>query len=162
MEIERTLLDGTPRSPGDCLELGTRRQALLERALEASAFVVDATNHPSTQAAADANRRGLVDLGDTAWDLDRWTESIRAYEQVAREYAAHPVSLHALVQIASAWLELGDTDRAEAAHQRALLRLESMPDDSLVSIDSLMDRDVWERWMHVMPVGTGLATGAER
>ena len=161
-EIERELLDGVPRSPGQCLELETRRQALLERAMEACTHVVDVTTNPSSPTMVDANRRGLVDLGDTAWDLDRWSESIRAYEQVAREYPAHPVSLHALVQIASAWLELGDTERAQAAHQRALRRLETMPDDSLVAIDSLMDRDVWERWMHVMPVGTGLATGAER
>lgn len=161
-EIERALLDGTPRSPGECLELETRRHALLQRALEASAFVVDATANPSSLPMADANRRGLVNLGDTAWDLDQWSDSIRAYEQVAREHAAHPVSLHALVQVASAWLELGDVERAEAAHQRALRRLETMPDDSLVSIDSLMDRDVWERWMHVMPVGTELATGVER
>ena len=160
--IERELLDGVPRSRGRCLELETRREALLQRAMEACSYVVGKTMNPSSPAIADAHRRGLVDLGDTAWDLDRWSDSIRAYEQVARDYPSHPTSLHALVQIASAWIELGDTARAEAAHQRALHRLETMPDDSLVAIDSLMDRDVWERWMHVMPVGTGLATGVER
>ncbi|MDG1898248.1 MAG: hypothetical protein P8I74_00120, partial [Phycisphaerales bacterium] len=66
-----------------------------------------------------------------------------------------------LVQIAGAWVELGDRERANAAHERALQRLETMPDDALSRIDSLMDREIWERWMRIMPVGAQVASAED-
>ena len=77
----------------------------------------------------------------------------------ARDFADHTASMHALVQIAGAWVELGDRERAELQPTRGhLQRLESMPDDALSRIDSLMDREIWERWMRIMPVGAQVAT----
>ncbi|MDG2292456.1 MAG: tetratricopeptide repeat protein [Phycisphaerales bacterium] len=160
--VEMELIDGSPRSAGQCVELESLRHDLLLRALEASTIVERATINPVTRNEVDLRRRALVDHGDTAWDLGLWPDAIRAYEQVARDYPDHPVSMHALVQVASAWIELGDRDRAETAHQRALRRLESMPDSNLAAMDSLLDREVWDRWMRVMPVEATLATGEEQ
>ncbi|MCH2148124.1 MAG: tetratricopeptide repeat protein [Phycisphaerales bacterium] len=160
--IEMELTDGTPRSAGQCVKMESLRDDLLHRALEASMIVERATANPVTRHEVDLRRRALVDHGDTAWDLGLWSDAIRSYEQVARDYPDHPVSMHALVQVASAWVELGDRDRAESAHQRALRRLESMPDSNLAAVDSLLDREVWDRWMRVMPVEPALATGEEQ
>ena len=51
-----------------------------------------------------------------------------------------------------------DGARRAAEQMTALQRLETMPDDALSRIDSLMDRAIWERWMQIMPVGSQLAT----
>ena len=106
----------------------------------------------------DDLRTSLVGQGDAAYDLQRYEEAIGIYEQVARDFDDHPASMHALIQVAGAWVELGDTTRAAAAHERALQRLESMPDDALSRIDSLMDREIWERWMRIMPVSNHVVT----
>ena len=72
----------------------------------------------------------------------------------------HPAAMHALVQVASAWTKLGDPERADAAHRRALDRLGSISDDVLDEESSFMSRDVWERWLATMPVGSDLYAGA--
>jgi len=59
----------------------------------------------------------------------------------------------ALIQIVNCYSYLGDTPRAQAAHRRALLRLEALPDEAFDASDALLDRAAWERWLKNMPVG---------
>ena len=54
----------------------------------------------------------------------------------------------ALIQIVNCYSNLGDTDRARAAHRRALLRLEELPDEAFEAPDALLDRPAWERWLN--------------
>jgi len=158
--MTRRLVEDATMPPSMREVVDARRRDLLVRAQEAYAEVVEASDASNPQRTRDTEtvRTALIGRGDALYDLGLYMDAIDIYERAARDYAGHTASMHALVQIAGAWVELGNRDRAAAAHARALQRLESMPDDALSRIDSLMDREIWERWMRIMPVGAQMAT----
>jgi TolA-binding protein len=102
----------------------------------------------------DALRASFIYRADCAFELGRYEQSIQLYDLAARRYADHHSSMHALVQIVNAYVALGDAGRAEAAHRRALTRLQQLRDEAFEAPDSLMDRSAWERWLEHTPVGT--------
>lgn len=159
-DLTRRLVEDATLPPSMREVVNARRRALLQRARDAYTQVVDASDTSTVGRPRDTEtvRTALIGCGDALYDLEEYVDAIGIYERAARDYADHTASMHALVQIAGAWVELGDRDRAAAAHTRALQRLELMPDDALSRIDSLMDREIWERWMRIMPVGAQVAT----
>ncbi|MEE2906299.1 MAG: tetratricopeptide repeat protein [Planctomycetota bacterium] len=126
-----------------------------EQVIEALALVDPPTpnSHRRQRAAAVARADCLLETG-------RLQEAILCYESVARTWPNHPAAMHSLVQVASAWTSLGELDRADAAHRRALDRLGSLPDDVLDREGNFMSRAVWERWLNTIPVGSDLYAGA--
>ncbi|MCH2132365.1 MAG: hypothetical protein MK116_01320 [Phycisphaerales bacterium] len=107
------------------------------------------------------HRAAAVSRADCLLETGRLQEAIAGYESVARTWPDHPAAMHALVQVATAWTRLGQRERADAAHRRALARLDSLPDDVLDREDGFMSREVWERWMDTVPVGSSLYAGVE-
>lgn len=89
---------------------------------------------------------------DCAYHLGRYEEAIAMYDQAARRYADHHSSMHALVQIVNAYSELGDSEAAQAAHRRALVRLERLRDEAFEEPGVIMDRQAWERWLEHAPI----------
>lgn len=108
----------------------------------------------------DALRASFLYRADCAYALGRYEQAIQLYDQAARRYADHHSSMHALVQIVNTYAAIGDTDRAEAAHRRALTRLQQLRDEAFEADDSLMDRQAWERWLEHTPVGSRQMTRA--
>ena len=106
------------------------------------------------------HRAAAIARADCLSETGRIREAIVGFEAIARKWPAHPAAMHALVEIASAWTILDEPARAQAAHQRALARLRDLPDEVLNREDSFMNREVWERWMNTVPVGTDLFAGA--
>jgi len=88
-----------------------------------------------------------------AFDLGNFDQAIQLYDLAARRYAEHPMSLLALIQIVNAYMEMGDRDRALTAHNRAILRLNQLPDAAFDSDDSVMDEQAWKRWLEGLPPG---------
>ena len=162
-QLQQRLADDPTLAPSMREVIEARRRALLDRSCTSyEQVVLDCEQSPvRTAGVHELLRAAMIGHGDALYDLDRFEEAIVVYERTARDFADDAASMHALVQIAGAWVELGDRARAAAAHARALHRLESMPDDELTSIDSLMDREIWERWMRIMPVGAQVATAED-
>ena len=162
-QLQQRLVDDQTLAPSMRDVFEARRRSLLERSCDSyEQVVLDCGRLPvRTGGMLETLRTAMIGHGDALYDLRRYEEAIGIYERAARDFADHTASMHALVQIAGAWVELGDRTRATAAHARALHRLESMPDDELTSIDSLMDREIWERWMRIMPPGTQVLTAED-
>ncbi len=161
--LQQRLVDDPELAPSMREVIEARRIALLDRSrMSYEQVVLDCEQSPvRTAGSEELLRSAMIGHGDALYDLERFQEAIVVYERTARNFADDAASMHALVQIAGAWVALGDRARAAAAHARALHRLESMPDDELTSIDSLMDREIWERWMRIMPVGAQVATAED-
>ena len=66
----------------------------------------------------------------------------------------------ALVQIVNAADAMGDLSRAEAAHTRALRRIESLPDQALVGDGGILAREDWKTWLRNHPPGATKVAGA--
>tara|TARA_Y100000589_G_scaffold108526_2_gene103141 strand:+ start:327 stop:2801 length:2475 start_codon:yes stop_codon:yes gene_type:complete len=105
-------------------------------------------------------RAAAISRSDCLLETGRLKEAIAGYEAVARDWPDHAAAIHALVQVASAWTTLGEFDRADSAHNRALARLRDIPDEQLDHSEGFMNREVWERWMNTVPVGSELYAGA--
>jgi tetratricopeptide (TPR) repeat protein len=90
---------------------------------------------------------------DCAFELGLYSEAILRYDQVAGRFPRHHTSMTALIQIVNCYSNLGDEARARGAHQRAMLRLDELPDEAFEAPDALLDRAAWERWLKNMPVG---------
>jgi tetratricopeptide (TPR) repeat protein len=90
---------------------------------------------------------------DCAYELGRYAEAVELYDRIAVRFPRDYTSMTALIQIVNCYSNLGDTERATAAHRRALLRLKELPDAAFTAPDALLDREAWERWLKNMPLG---------
>ena len=115
---------------------------------------------PPTPNSHRRQRAAAIARADCLLETGRLREAVSCYESIARTWPDHPAAMHALVQVASAWTTLGELKRADAAHRRALDRLDSISDDVLDQEDAFMSRAVWERWLNTIPVGSELYAGA--
>lgn len=107
---------------------------------------------------ADLLRYAYLYRADCAFELGEferaaYERAIDLYDRAARKYVNHHSSMTALIQIVVCYHKLGDPDRAQTAHRRAMVRLEHLNDDAFEAPDALMDRRAWERWLTNMPVG---------
>ena len=114
---------------------------------------------PPTPSLQRWQRAAAISRSDCLLETGRLQEAIAGYEAVARAWPDHVAAIHALVQVATAWTTLGEFDRADSAHNRALKRLSAIPDEQLDQSEGFMNREVWERWMNTVPVGADLFAG---
>jgi tetratricopeptide (TPR) repeat protein len=96
-------------------------------------------------------RRAYLARANTAFDLERFDESIQLYEIVDRKYPEHALSMVALIQMVNACDRLGDSTRAEIAHRRAQLRLAQLPDEAFLVGGGILARESWETWLRNRP-----------
>ncbi len=106
----------------------------------------------------DRLRNSLLYRGDCEYQLENFDRSIELYDQAARRYADHPASLIALIQIVNAYIRIGDEARAATAHNRALLRLQQMPDRAFSGPDSVLGAEAWEAWLSSLPPGIAMVS----
>lgn len=107
----------------------------------------------------DQLRNALLYRGDCEYELGNLPRAIELYDQAARRYADHPASLIALIQIVNAYVKLGDEARAATAHNRALLRLQQMPDRAFTGPDAVLGAEAWEAWLRSLPPGIAMVSG---
>lgn len=110
--------------------------------------------------ATDPRRRSILDeeylrnahyfLGACAFDRGDFRAAIEAYDAARERYPRDPASLVAMVQIVSAYMELGEFDRARTANERARLFYQSLPADVWNDPYLPMGRQEWQRWLDSM------------
>ena len=161
VEISRRLLEETLAPSARQAMESDRLANLWEAAInyEQVVEILEEQTEPS-DSFERMHRAAAIARADCLSETGRIREAIIGYEAIARKWPDHPAAMHALVEVASAWTVLDEPARAQAAHQRALARLQDLPDEVLNREDSFMDREVWERWMNTVPVGSGLFAGA--
>ena len=95
-----------------------------------------------------ALRNSYFYLGDCAFDLGMYDESIQYYDQARDHYVSDPASLVAMVQIVNAYVATGQLGRARTANDRARRFYESLPEQVWDDPSLPMDRKDWERWLN--------------
>ena len=152
-------------------DLTAARRAQLERAVRDRAVdaqkayqraieVLEARVRTLDGLGRDMLRNAYLQRAHCAFDRGQYKEAIDFYETVDRKYPEEAASVLALVQIVNAADALGDAPRAEAAHTRALRRIDSLPDDALLGDGGVLGRDDWRNWLRNHPPGSRVA-GAE-
>jgi tetratricopeptide (TPR) repeat protein len=156
MEMSERLRESAADLPGERRRLEAARRVDLQRAQELFAVVVsDYEGRPPASLSVlqiDLLRGAQIHLADCAFHLGQYELAVQLYDHAARAWTGHHLSMHALVQIVNAYVQMGDDDRAGAAHQRALMRLHQLRDEAFNQPDVLMDRRAWERWLENSPV----------
>lgn len=84
---------------------------------------------------------------DGAFDLGRYDQAIEYYDTAAQRYANEPISLVAMAQIVSAFIQEGKFVEARKANKRARQRLGEFPDSAFDASDLPFTRKHWERWL---------------
>ena len=158
----------TAESKSGALTTARRQQlerASVERAVEAQRAFQRAIESFETRGRAldglgrDMLRNAYLQRAHCAFDRGQFKEAIDFYETVDRKYPEEAASVLALVQIVNAADSLGDAQRAEAAHTRALRRIESLPDDALLGDGGVFSRDDWRDWLKNHPPGSRRIAG---
>ena len=121
------------------------------RAFDQSIAAFEKLSQPLDGLAVDMLRRAYLARANTAFDLERFDESIQLYEIVDRKYPEHALSMVALIQMVNACDRLGDSTRAEIAHRRAQLRLAQLPDEAFLVGGGILARESWETWLRNRP-----------
>ena len=106
-------------------------------------------------------RNAYLQRAHCAFDRGQFKEAIDFYETVDRKYPEEAASVLALVQIVNAADSLGDPQRAEAAHTRALRRIDSLPDEALLGDGGVFSRDDWRSWLKNHPPGSRRVAGSD-
>jgi tetratricopeptide (TPR) repeat protein len=140
-------------SPAERDQLEKQRTQYLESAEQLFAAIVE-TDDGSSASADDQQilRYAYLYRAESAYDLERYAEAVEYFDQVASRFAQHHSSMTALIQIVNCYVKLGDTNRARTAHNRALVRLNKLPDEAFDLDDALLDRKAWEQWLKNIPV----------
>jgi tetratricopeptide (TPR) repeat protein len=95
-------------------------------------------------------RNSYFYLGDCDFDLRDFEGAIRHYDAARERYPKDPASLVAMTQIVSAYLELGDLERARTANNRAKQFYDSLPPSVWSDPDLPMGSDDWKHWLESM------------
>lgn len=102
---------------------------------------------------------------DCAFDRGDFETAINLYLNAVRRWQDHPVALMGWVQIMNAWAELGNYEKARAAHTQALELFNQMPEGAFQRADSLMTRERWDDWLQWMTqldlFGPGATAGVD-
>lgn len=106
-------------------------------------------------------RDAYIYRADCAYHLGLYEQAIDLYDFAARKYSDHRVSMTALIQIVNCYHQLGDAEKARAAHNRALVRLRQLPDASFDDPSALLDREAWELWLRNSPLNVAAAESPE-
>ena len=101
----------------------------------------------------DMLRNAYLQRAHCAFDRGELKEAIEYYETVDRKFPDEAASVLALVQIVNAADQLGDAPRAEAAHLRALRRIDSLPEEALLGDGGVLGREDWKNWLRNHPPG---------
>ena len=156
-EIQDRLAAGGPMAPSESRSLAELRQAQLQSAREGFRTVCDAWDGvPEGQldrASRLMLRNAWMGRARSAYEQQDFRSAATLYDRVARRYADDVVSMRALVQIINCFEQLGEPQRAEAAHRQARLRLDQLSDEQFESPGAFLERSDWERWLIERPVG---------
>ena len=142
-------------SPSQRDELEEQRTGYLDTAQQLFGAIVaeeDSAAARKTIVSEQILRYAYLYRADCALELDRYAEAIEYYDRVVGRFTRHHSSMVALIQIVNCYSRLGDATRARTAHRRAMLRLNTLPDEAFEASDAILDRGAWEQWLQNMPV----------
>jgi tetratricopeptide (TPR) repeat protein len=164
-EALRAEAEASPTSsPAERRALEQRAEEHLRSALtlfgEVSRGYADRDESRLNRLQRDLARYAALSRGDCAFALGRYTEAAEYYDQAARNYSGHHSSMYALIQIVNCYDRLGERQRADVAHHRALEHLSRLPDEAFADPQSLLDREAWEQWLRHRPLGLVRGSGA--
>lgn len=95
-------------------------------------------------------RNSYFYMGDCDFDLKDFEGAIRHYDAARERYPRDPASLVAMMQIVNAYVELGDTQRAQTAQNRAMQFYDTLPASVWNDPDLPMGREDWQHWLDSM------------
>jgi tetratricopeptide (TPR) repeat protein len=84
---------------------------------------------------------------DCMYDLGKYEEAIKLYDQAAFRYQDDPSALAAYVQIVNSYCALGKLDDARAANERAKWILSRMPPEAFQNDSFSMPKKYWDDWL---------------
>lgn len=93
------------------------------------------------------HRNAYFYQADCAYARADYANAILLYQDAAQRWQHHPASLVAWVQIINCAAEMGDYDRAKAAHRQANELFDRLPPEVFDHPDSLMTRQRWDDWL---------------
>ncbi len=165
-DIERRLRDERMESLGEQRRLEELRFDHLREAMALYSRVREnLENRPTERLSSldeDLLRSSHVLRAEAAFELGLFDQAIRWYNLAVRRYPDHHVSMHALIQIVNAYMAMGDRDRAQTAHKRALTHLQQLRNEAFEAPDALLDRAAWEQWLRNSPVAVRAAQAGDQ
>ncbi|TVQ54602.1 MAG: tetratricopeptide repeat protein [Phycisphaerales bacterium] len=165
-DIEHRLRDERIESLGEQRRLEELRFDHLREAMALYSQVREKLeNRPTERLSAldeDLLRSSHLLRAEAAFELGLFDQAIRWYDLTVRRYPDHHVSMHALIQVVNAYMAMGDRDRAQTAHKRALTHLQQLRDEAFDAPDALLDRAAWEQWLRNTPVAARTARAGDQ
>jgi tetratricopeptide (TPR) repeat protein len=146
----------TATTPSEVDAIAAVEHDHLQDAAEGFARVVEIyqewTGQPLTIIQDDQYRQALLWYADCLFEMEQYAPAATAYDDAARTFHDHASSVYALVQVVNACSAMGDQEQAQAAHRRALVRLDELPNVAFEGPDAVMARNAWDQWMLNAPV----------
>ncbi len=127
----------------------TAKRTRLTKANELFNKVLDlyASARPATDADKLYQKLSTFYRADCLYDLGKYEDAIKLYQQAAFRYQDDPAALSAYVQIVNSYCALGKLDDARTANERAKWILKRMPPEAFKEGDYSMPKKYWDDWL---------------
>jgi tetratricopeptide (TPR) repeat protein len=144
-----TQLATTANGAAGAAEVETARRERLAKARELFDKAVDlyGTSPPTSDVDKLYLKLSCFYRADCMYDLGKYEEAIKLYDQAAFRYQDDPSALAAYVQIVNSYCALGKSDDARAANERAKWILTRMPPEAFQNDSFSMPKKYWDDWL---------------
>jgi tetratricopeptide (TPR) repeat protein len=142
-------LASTSSGEAEAAEAAMARRQRLTKARELFDKVLDlySASPPTNDEEKVYRKLSCFYRADCTYDLGRFEEAVKLYEDAAFQYQDDPCSLAAYVQIVNSYCALGKPEEAKAANERAKWMVRRMPETAFENGEFSMPKKYWEDWL---------------
>jgi tetratricopeptide (TPR) repeat protein len=129
--------------------LAVSRQTNLQRAQELYEYAIPAFEKMANRTPLEETYLKLAYMyaADCLYDLNRYDQAVKGYEQVIERYEKTLLALDSYVQIANAYQRLGQWGKIKAVLERMKWLLKQLPDQEFSAAGKPFSRRDWEEWI---------------
>jgi tetratricopeptide (TPR) repeat protein len=120
----------------------TQAEQLYDRVLD-----LYGTTPPQTEVDKLYQKLSTFFRADCTYDLGKYEDALKLYDQAAFRYQDDPSALAAYVQIVNCYCALGEFAEARTANERAKWILRRMPADAFKDGNLSMPKEYWDEWL---------------
>jgi tetratricopeptide (TPR) repeat protein len=141
---------GAPATQPNPVQVAAAKRERLEKAREWFERAMEFYRHSPPAGETDKLYCKLAHFykADCVFDLGRFEEAIKLYDNAAFRYQDDPTALAAYVQIVNAYCALGKFAEAKTANERAKWLLRRMPAEAFNTEGGFtMPKEYWDQWL---------------
>lgn len=149
LDVRLASASASAGQPNGVAEAVQARKDRLQKAADTYTHAIELYNKSQPKGDSDKLYQKLSYFyrADCIYDLGKYEDAIKLYDEAAYRYQDDPSALAADVQIVNSYFAEGKIEEAKTANQRAKVLLNRMPPEAFTDGTFAMPKQYWEQWL---------------